>query len=275
MRKNFFLFLILHFFIPTTQGDECGKKINHSTSAMNSFLEDNNKILFKNTCSLSDLNLVIKSTLSLMQKCILFHDFKKLESISFSDYGEHFKQYFKPDMKPEHAGEFLKKFILQRIKTIEVGNVSGALAANLGLSSRLGFLEKSYPYGSIILTKDFFDMPWVKRIGTLIHEARHSDEDKSLINSGVSLDHDHHGHVECRVVRTETHNGSSDINHVGCDENISGPYGMETIFYGNVLKSCINCFTNPGTKALREYETRQGYNHSMGSVLELPSTQIF
>ena len=69
----------------------------------------------------------------------------------------------------------------------------------------------------------------MKRIGTLIHDARHSDEDKSILNDNHTA-HDHKGHVQCRSVSTDPNKTYSIVEHIGCDENLSVPYGYETIF---------------------------------------------
>ncbi|MAW07847.1 MAG: hypothetical protein CME61_06135 [Halobacteriovoraceae bacterium] len=226
----------------------------------------------KNACPLNKYPITIETPLTLKQKCSLFNDFKKIENMSFDKYGEYFQKYFNPDVEPQDIGKFLMKFLLERIKSIQVGPVSGALASNLGLASRLKSVKENYDYGTIILTEDYFKEPWMKRIGTLIHEARHSDEDKSILNDNHTVAHDHKGHVQCRSVSTDPNKTYSIVEHIGCDKNLSGPYGYETIFYGNLLNNCTNCYGK--NKELRVYQTKQAYNHSIGNILGVPAYDI-
>ena len=228
----------------------------------------------KNTCSLDQYPIRIIGTLSLEQKCTLFYDFKKLENLSFKKYGKYFEKYFEPTIEASEVGSFLTNYIFGRVKTIRVGNVSGALAANLGLASRLGSVDKHFSYGEVILTEDYFKEPSIKRIGTLIHEARHSDEDASLLFPEIELGNSHAGHVECRVVSFRSSGAKSDLNHIGCDQDISGPYGFEAIFYANILNNCTNCFSHKKNEKLRRFQIQQGYNHSIGNILEVPHLNI-
>ena len=40
--------------------------------------------------------------------------------MSFDKYGEYFQKYFNPDVEPKDIGKFLMKFLLERIKSIQV-----------------------------------------------------------------------------------------------------------------------------------------------------------
>ncbi len=92
----------------------------------------------------------------------------------------------------------------------------------------------------MIFTADYFKQPRIKRIGTLIHEARHSDGDRHLSQGVVDHDHPDTAHGQCLTGSLTGATGPR-LSEDGCEAHFDGAYSYEAVFHFNVQKSCTSC----------------------------------
>ncbi len=121
-------------------------------------------------------------------------------------------------------GELYAKFFQRRVSFVSYrASLSSIFIAAFIPSTR-----------EMVVSNKSLNVPWVLRMGVLIHEARHADG---------------YGHAKCpspyldengEAIRS-TWTGATLQGKALCDRTAVGSYGTEIVFYRNIERYCTNC----------------------------------
>jgi hypothetical protein len=84
-----------------------------------------------------------------------------------------------------------------------------------------------------------------QRLGTLVHEARHSDCTGGLEPTDAKLVHDGQAptHRECGHFHARCPKGHDLEGYYACDDHPWSAYEMDYLFYSTIANACTNCST--------------------------------
>jgi hypothetical protein len=221
------------------------------------------------SCGLDAAGIKADASLSREQACLVYGDLMFLKGMQFSEQGPQFEKWFGAG-KPEEAGQRVFDWVKARTTLLGKRRVVDAYAANLGHAARAKAIAESHPYGSIVLTDEFFALTSrIKRLAVYVHEARHSDGDANLKAGTVDQDHPDTSHGFCRVVSIKPQPQGT-LGDNGCDPTFNAAYAYQAIFLNNLAKACVNCSDAEKAEAKSDGQSAL-LNHHLEAPMPFPA----